>query len=109
MSMIKESKWNFLSKNFLNKLEISFAIVNSIYSQVFQFPDLPIKFRAGETRRIQCDAIRWKQFEHFLVHNFWINDLILILKTHTCPTSVLVSSKKLPSIQNLSKRVVHKL
>ena len=58
---------------------------------------------------IQCDAIRWEQLENYHFsrgYKFLTNDLILILKTPTCSYLCLA---ELSFVQNLSKRVVHKL
>ena len=46
----------------------------------------------GAVAIVQCDAIRWEQFKnwHFSRrYNFWINPLILILKTPIRPYSCL--------------------
>ena len=52
----------------------------------------PILFTISAIDSIQCDAIRLEQFENYHFsrgYNFWNNDLILILKTSTCPYSCL--------------------
>ena len=91
LSSILYAMLTLFHTTYLQKLFQSDRVVCSIYVSIVcadQWFYVHLLLLRLESMEIQCDAIRWEQFEnwHFSRgYNFWTNDLILILKTPTCP------------------------